>query len=294
MGKLSRTTLEQWAVLRAVIEAGSYVQAATQLNRSQSSVSYAISRLQESLGLDLLEMDGRRAVLSQAGHALLAEASPLIDDWMSMENRATAIAGGENPRVRLLVDSLYPRERLLNALEELTRQHPTVEVDLTETIRAPVPDPKQTPFDLAVTLHTPDYRQSIRLMELRLVAVAHREHPLAQRSGPITQATLARHVRIHFQDRGVDEPVEPLGKVWRVSTIEAALAAVRQKLCFGWLPEEYIATDLESGRLVRLPIAAGAIRTILLDLCFGDSDRASPAVLLLAKLLTKDQVDLSK
>ena len=48
---LPRTTLEQWVVLQTVIEQGSFAQAATALNRSQSSVSYALSGLQERLGL---------------------------------------------------------------------------------------------------------------------------------------------------------------------------------------------------------------------------------------------------
>jgi len=50
---IPQTTLEQWSVLRTVVESGSFARAAEQLNRSQSSVSYAMSRLQERLGVPL-------------------------------------------------------------------------------------------------------------------------------------------------------------------------------------------------------------------------------------------------
>jgi DNA-binding transcriptional LysR family regulator len=41
MSHVPQTELEQWAVLRTVVEAGTFAKAAEQLNRSQSSVSYA-------------------------------------------------------------------------------------------------------------------------------------------------------------------------------------------------------------------------------------------------------------
>ena len=49
---LPKTTLEQWAVLAAVVDEGGFAQAAAVLNRSQSAISYSVARLQESLDLN--------------------------------------------------------------------------------------------------------------------------------------------------------------------------------------------------------------------------------------------------
>jgi len=68
---LAKTSLEQWAVLAAVVDHGGFAQAAAALNRSQSAVSYAVARLQESLGVALLVIEGRKAVLTAHGRALL-------------------------------------------------------------------------------------------------------------------------------------------------------------------------------------------------------------------------------
>jgi len=65
--RLPSTTLEQWIVLQTVIEQGSYAQAAITLNRSQSSVSYALNVLQQRLGLPLLQIVGRKAELTEPG-----------------------------------------------------------------------------------------------------------------------------------------------------------------------------------------------------------------------------------
>jgi len=72
---MHKTTLEQWALLERVVEAGSFARAAEETHRSQSSVSYNLSLLQERLGVALLMTEGRRAVLTPAGELLLNQVS---------------------------------------------------------------------------------------------------------------------------------------------------------------------------------------------------------------------------
>ncbi|MEO4008850.1 helix-turn-helix domain-containing protein [Chromobacterium piscinae] len=62
-----KTTLDQWQVLRTIVEEGGFAQAAEKLHRSQSSVSYAVARLQEQLEVALLRQDGRRMRLTGEG-----------------------------------------------------------------------------------------------------------------------------------------------------------------------------------------------------------------------------------
>lgn len=61
------TTLDQWEVFQAVIQLGSFAPAAAKMNRSQSTISYAVSRLQEQIKLPLLKMESRRAELTETG-----------------------------------------------------------------------------------------------------------------------------------------------------------------------------------------------------------------------------------
>ncbi len=66
-----RTTLDEWEILQAVVQLGGFAPAAKQLNRSQSTISYAIARLQDQLGISLFEIKGRRAHLTELGRVLL-------------------------------------------------------------------------------------------------------------------------------------------------------------------------------------------------------------------------------
>ena len=65
--KPPRVTLEQWRTLQAIVDSGGYAQAAEHLHRSQSSISYAMQRLESHLGIKILKLNGRKAELTEAG-----------------------------------------------------------------------------------------------------------------------------------------------------------------------------------------------------------------------------------
>jgi len=83
-----KTSLDQWAVLAAVIDHGGYAQAAAALHKSQPAVSYALARLQEALDVPLLVVEGRKAVLTEHGRVLLQRARPLLRDLETLEQLA--------------------------------------------------------------------------------------------------------------------------------------------------------------------------------------------------------------
>ena len=70
------TTLDAWEILQTVVQLGGFAPAAEKLNRSQSTISYAIGRLQDQLGVRLFEIHGRKAQLTELGRVLLADAEP--------------------------------------------------------------------------------------------------------------------------------------------------------------------------------------------------------------------------
>src|SRR5258707_13962781 len=65
-----RITLEQWRALQAVVEEGGYAQAAEKLHKSQSTVTYAVQQIQKLLDVQVFEIRGRKAVLTDGGKVL--------------------------------------------------------------------------------------------------------------------------------------------------------------------------------------------------------------------------------
>lgn len=288
---MPRTTVEQWQILAAIIDAGSFAAAAERLGRSQSSVSYAVAQLQERLGVAVLEQDGRRARLTPVGRVLVAEARALIADLVRLEERARRLAAGDEPEVRLAVDSIFPRPRLFAALAAFRAAFPATRVHISEVARLTVGEAfaGPEPADIAIAAHPVGAYFSRPLTVIPFVAVAAPGHPLAGTGAPVTLADLARHLVVLIRAGDTADVDAALarraGEHWSVNSLEAAVSAIASGLGYGWLPRELIAGALAAGQLVELPLVAGRLRHVTLNLVPRDPDRAGPATRALAQLL---------
>jgi DNA-binding transcriptional LysR family regulator len=81
--------------LIAVADTGGFHRAAADLQLSQSAVSQHIRRLEKVLGTPLVEPDGRRSRLTQAGVELLAEARRIVAVHDEALRRLVATEGQE-------------------------------------------------------------------------------------------------------------------------------------------------------------------------------------------------------
>jgi DNA-binding transcriptional LysR family regulator len=288
MKSVPSTELDQWAVLRAAVEAGSFAKAAAMLNRSQSSVSYAIARLQERLGTELFRLDGRRAVLTEAGQLLLAEAGPLVDEFRRLEARARMMSEGQEPRVRLQVDAIAPKRIVFSALSKFRQMHQGAEIVLKELVRQPVSSLPVSDYDLAISFWEDRAPHAFRFVDVEMVAVAAQEHPLLQRGTSLSSSVLSHHpmVLIDRDEETIGRSVGS-GRHLRVNSVESAIEAVRSGFCHGRLPRHLIEDDLKSGRLRALPIAEPA-RVIPLVLTYANPEMAGPLTRAMAELLRQE------
>lgn len=262
---MHKTTLEQWALLERVVELGSFARAAEETNRSQSSVSYNLGLLQERLGVALLKPEGRRAVLTPAGELLLSQVRPLLKAFTWVESRAATLRNGMRTRLDLVVDSIFPRARLFAILRQFQQRYPQTQVHLTEVLESAALDAAVSAgADVMVLTRRQDLTgRGEWLMNIDFVAVAHRDHPLFA-APTLDDDTLAAWPLIRIADR--DTASESASEAWTFSTIDAAVDAVMYQVGYGWLPEERIRSQLESGVLRPLPLEHGARRATPLHL----------------------------
>jgi DNA-binding transcriptional LysR family regulator len=279
---LPRTTLEQWAVLATVIDRGGFAQAAHTLHRSQSAVSYAVGRLQDSLGIALLGIQGRKAVLTPHGQTLLRRARPLLQELSTLEELADSLVRGWESQLKLVVDLAYPRERLLRIVSELGAACPHTQLQLADAVLSGAEEAITTrSADVVVTTRVPPDYLGDFLLDVPFIAVAHPEHALVRLQRPLAAADLAHHTQVVVRDSGQQDPRDEgwLGAERRftVSSMEASLAMVTAGLAFAWLPEHLVASAIASGTARALPLATGAIRNVSLYLVLVHAPVAGPA-----------------
>src|SRR5580658_8225839 len=279
---LPRTTLEQWAVLAAVIDRGGFAQAARLLHRSQSAISYAIARLQESLPVPLLSIQGRRAVLTPHGETLLRRARPLLQEFATLEDAALSLDRGWEPQLKLVVDVCFPRERLLRIVSELGAACPHTQLQLADAVLSGAEEAiSARSADVVVTSRVPAGYLGDFLLDVPFTAVAHPDHALMKLQRPLAAADLAHHTQVVVRDSGVRQPRDEgwLGAERRftVSSMEASLATILAGLAFAWLPEHLLAEQLQGGALRRLPLATGGSRKVSLHIVQAHPASQGPA-----------------
>jgi DNA-binding transcriptional LysR family regulator len=277
-----------------VIDLGGYANAAEALDRSQSAVSYQVTRLQEALGCRLLEVQGRRAVLTPQGEALLARARGLLGEWRALEEFAHSLERGFEAVLHVVVDAAFPRTRLLSALLELRQRCPSTQVDLAEAVLSGAEDAivdgaLDRSADVVVTTRVPSGFLGDWLYEATFVACASPSHPLLALERKISLHDLEQYQQVVLRDSGTRAPRDEgyLGakQRWTVGSLDTSIAIVERGLAYAWLPEHTIATSLAAGRLQALPLEAGGTRKVPLYLVLVRPSEAGPAARTAAELL---------
>lgn len=287
-----RISLDQWRSLVAVVEAGSYARAAELLHKSQSTVTYAVQKLESTLGLAAFALQGRRSVLTPVGETLYRRAKYLLDEAAALEEAARELAAGTEAGIRLTVDIIFPTNLLFACLETLSAEYPLTRVELTESVLSGTTEALlEGGADLAVTPFVPAGFLGTPLEELRFVAVAHPDHPLHRLGRDLTLQDLRAHRQLVVRDTGVrgrrDAGWLGAEQRWTVSHIATSIEAACLGLGFAWYPERKICDELADGRLKPLPLAVGAQRFTTLYLVYADPDYTGPAARRLGELIVE-------
>ena len=172
-------SLDQWRALIAVVDAGGYAQAAQQLFKSQSAVSYAVQKIETQLALKVFELQGRRAQLTPTGQMLYRRALALVAEATDVEQAAHRLSAGWEAEIHLAVEILFPTDVLLDALARFGQESPRTRIELIESVLGGTSEALlKGQADLAIGPQVPPGFLGDPLLEVQVVAVAHRDHAL--------------------------------------------------------------------------------------------------------------------
>ena len=209
--------LRQLSALVAVADTGSFSAAARSLHTVQSNISTHVARLEQELGVALV--DRSSGTLTEEGTAVVQRARHIQGELEALTADVAALRDEVSGAVRLGCIGTVARWLVPLVLEQMTQHHPKVRIVVVDaTTTSLVPQLLSGTLDLAVVnlpITDPDLVAEPLFDEDRIV-VAPDSHPLA-RHERVTLAELADHELL----------LEPTGTAFRDELdAEAAAAGV--------------------------------------------------------------------
>jgi len=168
-------------LVRAIAEAGGVTRAAPRLHLSQSAVSHQLRGLEERLGVELFEREGRHLVITRAG-ARLSECAPEVLERLASLAREVRGAKTERVKLRVGTECYTAYHWVPRALRALHAEHPEIDLDLVPDVLTSCQsafDERQVDVALAVSAPRSQSFERIRLFDDELVLAVPRGHALS-------------------------------------------------------------------------------------------------------------------
>ncbi|MAP17943.1 MAG: LysR family transcriptional regulator [Aurantimonas sp.] len=141
----------------------SFSDAALELNLSTSGVSKRLAKIENRLGVRLMNRTTRRVSLTSEGETFLNESAAILEDIASLENRIRS--AGEKPQGLLRINATFGfgREFIAPIVSQFAREYPDISAQLVLT-DAPI-NLVEEGYDFAVRFGSPP---NSRLISRRL------------------------------------------------------------------------------------------------------------------------------
>ena len=195
--KLRNVTLHQLRLFQSLAKHLNYTRVAEELHLTQPAVSIQIKRLEESMGLPLVEQKGKRLFLTEAGREMFEACRDVLDRLRVLdEDMSSMEAGVQGPlTIAAITTAKYFMPHLLGAF---LRDYPAVEPRLTITNQARVMERLDQNLDDMVIMGTLPQDMNIEsqyFLDNPLVVVAPPDHPLAgKRNIPLAHIADERYL----------------------------------------------------------------------------------------------------
>lgn len=255
-----QTHSDELTLFVAVVEAGSFRQAADNLGIDNSVVSRGVKRLEQKLATQLLNRTTRRVTLTDEGEWFYRRAAELLDGMADAENQL--LARRQQPQGVLRVDAATPfiLHQLVPLIGEFRRRYPAIELQLESSDGFINLLERRVDVAIRIGELADSSLRALPLGSSRLRILAAPSY-LARCGTPVLPADLAHHQLLGFStsdnlnlwplmgEHGDRLPIQPQLKASSGETLRQLALAGEGLVC---LSDFMTAEDRASGALVEV------------------------------------------
>jgi len=248
-----------------VVQEKSFSKAADKVFRTQPAVSIAIRRLEEEIGLPLLDRTQKTPVLTEEGKVVYDYAQRIlglrdqvgqaIAEMQSLKRGLIRVGANESTSLYLLPELILKfRER-----------HPEVKVEIFRYVSSRLPrEVSERNIDFALMASEPVDRdlEAFPLIKDELILIMSPKHPLAGRPSVKikdlgNEPFVAHNVKSGSRVKVIEAFARqhtPLNITLELATIETIKRFVQKRVGLAFVPRMCVREELERGVLVSVPV----------------------------------------
>ncbi|KYF93374.1 LysR family transcriptional regulator [Sorangium cellulosum] len=255
-----RANLGDILVFMAVVEEGSFIAGGQAMGLTRSAAGKAVNRLEDRLGVRLLNRTTRALSLTDEGRVFHDRGLQVLAAVDDAEASVAGRSGTPRGLLRLTVPDAFGRLVVLPLLRRYLEAWPDLQVEVSFTDR--LADIVEEGFDLAVRIGEapPDTRLVSRVIARYKAMLCASPSYLAERGEPLSLDALAGHDCLIFSSRNRRQSWRFVGDdgAWvkaqgrsrlRLDSGEALRDAAVAGLGIAFLPDFLVAEDVAAGRL---------------------------------------------
>lgn len=259
--------LSQYRIFYAVAKAGNISKAAKELYISQPAISKSISKLEDALSTTLFTRNSRGVQLTEEGQLLFEHTRAAFEELTLGEQELKRIRQFNLGHIRIGASNTLCRFIMLPYLKGFIENYPHIKITIENQSSAHtlsfleqqridiglIAEPKQQKHiqffpvreieDIFVA--TPKYIENLRLREGNSADIFHAGNIMLLNKENITRS----HIDEYMSVNGICA-----NNLLEVSTMDLLIEFARIGLGIGCVIKEFVKEDLESGRLIEIPL----------------------------------------
>jgi DNA-binding transcriptional LysR family regulator len=272
--KEAELDLSQLEIFLSIADEKSFSRAAEKMLRTQPALSIAIKRLEEELGETLFDRSSKSGTMTEAGKILYSYAQKMINLRDEAKESISELRGMFRGRLTIGANESTSLYVLPSLLLEYRKRHPQIKIEVSRNVSEKIPlEVVERNLDFGFLSYDPmnPALQSIEVHRDELTLVVPPGHPLAGRKQVTVKELgeeqfVAHNVKTPSRSRIFDlfaQQRTPLNICIELATLETIKDFVRRNAGIAILPKLSVQDDIESGRLIEVPVKGMKIEKIL-------------------------------
>lgn len=194
--------IRQMQYVLELAQTGSFTKAAARLHITQPTLSKTIKSLEEELGVELFNREGKRIELTDAGRAIEVQARSIVESFHNLRLELNDLTNFNKGIIRLGIPPMAGSSFFPQVIRRFREQYPGLVIQTVEEgskkLEMKVAEGK---LDMGVVLLPVDQERfdSFTVVKEHLKLLVHPEHPLADRE-QVRLAELAGEPFILFRE----------------------------------------------------------------------------------------------